>query len=316
MSGISDRTGTGRCFIATEVTSLRFAVIGAGRLGASLALALRDQGLTLLGFTALTSAGRERAKQWLGSSASSGLSELVSLRPDLYLIAVPDTELPKVASELGNLLVPRPGVFVAHTSGATSVKVLGPCVKRGAAAFVFHPLQTFSDPAVGRGSFAGAAVAITPCTEGRESPAAALGFGLARLLNARPFLLSDDKRALYHCAAAIACNYFVTLEHQAREAFVRSGLPSDDALSLFLPLVRTTLENIQTQGTIKALTGPLSRGDTGTVRKHIDALSQNAPEMLPLYRALGLATLPILRARQEIETASITALEALLTSSD
>ena len=101
MSGICGRTGTGRCFIDTEVTSLRFAVVGAGRLGASLALALRAKGLPLVAFTARTPAGRSRAESLAGRAALSDLRDVVSLEPDLYLIAVPDSALAEVASELG-----------------------------------------------------------------------------------------------------------------------------------------------------------------------------------------------------------------------
>jgi predicted short-subunit dehydrogenase-like oxidoreductase (DUF2520 family) len=266
----------------------------------------------LVGFSALTPAGRERAESWLGGTASSTISELVSCAPDLYLIAVPDSPLPEVAAELAELLAGSAGPLVAHTSGATSVRVLDSCSAAGATTFVFHPLQSFSDPTVGRSRFAGSAVAITPCGGGQESLGAVMGFALAELVDARPFFLPDDKRAVYHAAATIACNYFVTLEHQARKAFVLSGLPSEEALSLFLPLVRATLENIEAQGTVKALTGPLSRGDIGTVREHLAALAQDAPELLPLYTALGLATLPIVQARREVDASRVTELEGLL----
>ena len=184
----------------------------------------------------------------------------------------------------------------------------------GAATLVFHPLQTFTDPLTGAGRFAGAAIAITPADFRPESPASALGFSLARALEARPFLLADDKRGLYHAAASFACNYLVTLEHHADELFVEAGLPRDEALSLFLPLVRATLENVAAQGTVQALTGPLSRGDTHTIAGHLEALAADAPHLLPVYRALGLATLDIVRAREEVDPASIIELERLLES--
>jgi predicted short-subunit dehydrogenase-like oxidoreductase (DUF2520 family) len=294
------------------VTSLRFAVIGAGRLGASLALALRAKGLPLAAYTAATPAGRAKADDWLGGSALSDLCDIVLAKPDLYLIAVPDSALPEVASQLGDLLAGNPGVVVAHTSGATSVGVLEPCARAGAATLAFHPLQTFSDPVTGCERFPGIAVAVTPGEGGPNSPAAAMGFGLARLLGARPFLLADDKRTLYHTAATMACNYFVTLEHHARALFERSGLPADEALSMFMPLVRATLDNIETQGTVDALTGPLSRGDIRTVRGHLEALAAYAPDLVPIYKGLGLATLDIVRARNEIEAATIGELAGLL----
>ena len=301
--------------IGFDVTALRFAVIGAGRLGASLAIALRTQGLHLAGFTAHTPAGRARAETWLNAPASADVKDLVSLEPDLYLIAVPDSVLPSVAVQLGESMAGHhPAPSVAHTSGATSVAVLRPCEKAGATTFVFHPLQTFSDPVSGSQRFAGTAIAVTPNSDGTDSPGAVLGFALADTLGARPFLLADGKRSLYHAAATLACNYLVTLVHHAQQLFAQTGLPSADVLPLFLPLVKATLENIEREGTVKALTGPLSRGDLRTVRGHLAALRKDAPHLLPLYRVLGSATLDIVRVRGEVEAAIIDELAELLRS--
>ena len=297
------------------LASIRFVVIGAGRLGSSLALALRARGADLVGFTARTAAGRARAEAWLGERAAAHIHELVSHSPDLYVVAVPDDALARVADGLGAELRRRPAdsmPVVAHTSGATSVTVLSPCRQAGAATLVFHPLQTFTDPTSGPARFAGAAIAITPSVIEEASPAAALGFALADGLGARPFLLADDKRALYHAAATLACNYLVTLEHHAEQLFIKAGLPREEALSLFLPLVTATLDNISTQGTLPALTGPLSRGDRRTVAQHMRALDVDAPHLVPLYRILGLATLDLIRARGEVDPAAIGELADLL----
>lgn len=301
------------------LTSIRFVVIGAGRLGSSLALALRGHGADLVGFTAHTRAGRTRAEAWLGGRAAAHVHELVSFSPDLYILSVPDDALTAVVDELGAELSRRPPgsmPVVAHTSGATSVAALSPCRQAGAATLVFHPLQTFTDPTSGSARFAGAAIAVTPAMTEEASPAAALGFVLADGLGARPFLLADDKRALYHAAATLACNYLVTLEHHAEHLFIKAGLPREEALSLFLPLVTATLDNIGIQGTVNALTGPLSRGDRRTVAQHMQALDVDAPHLVPLYRILGLATLDLIRARSEVGPATIAGLADLLATPD
>jgi predicted short-subunit dehydrogenase-like oxidoreductase (DUF2520 family) len=310
-------------------TSLRFAVIGAGRLGASLALALRAQGASLLGFTAHTPADRAQAQEWLGGEAAPDFAQLVSLQPDLYLVAVPDQALPEVAAKLARALadagparsteVSQLGVslpVVAHTSGATSVAVLDPCREAGTATLVFHPLQTFSEPVSGSTRFFGAAIAITPCDPEPSSPSYTAGFSLAHELGARPFFLPDDKRTLYHAAATVACNYLVTLEYHAEHLFVKAGLPKDEALAFFLPLVRATLNNLAAQGTVQALTGPLSRGDTQTIFSHLDALATDAPHLLPVYRALGLATLDLVGLREEVPPSVIAELAGLLGGPD
>lgn len=303
--------------IEASVTSSRFAVIGAGRLGASLALALRKQGLTLVGYTAATDAGRARAQGWLDLPATTNLRSLVELGPDLYFICVPDGAVADVAAELGSALAAHdrqsttPPVAV-HTSGATSVAVLSPCERSGAAALVFHPLQTFPEPLTGASRFKGAGVAVTP-GPGRPDAAGTTGFALADVLGMRSFLLADDKRALYHAAASVACNYLVTLEHVADELFKKAGVPERVTLELFLPLVRATLDNLACQGPVDALTGPLSRGDAVTIASHLAALADDAPGALPVYRTLGQATLELVAARGEVQPTLLAHMKGLLT---
>lgn len=314
-SGISGRTGTGRYLIESADTSLRFAVIGAGRLGASLAIALRDRGSTLTGITAHTPAGRARARAWTGVEAAPSIEGLVVSRPDLFVISVPDDAVRPVAAELGALLKAEPGPrppVVLHTSGATSVSALLPCAEAGCLTLVFHPLQTFPDPSVGAGRFAGAAIAVTPAPSPAQPAATAFGLRLAALLQARPFLLPDERRALYHAAATLACNYLVTLEDRALALFTEAGLPAAETASLVLPLVRSTLDNIEAVGTVAALTGPLSRGDATTIERHLDALAQDSPVTLPLYISLGLATLDLVAAQGTLDCTQVAGLRQLL----
>ena len=215
------------------------------------------------------------------------------------MIAVPDRAVPEVAEQLGAALATAgartgdgTGPFVAHTSGATSVEALRPCEETGAATLVFHPLQTFVEPLTGSTRFSGAAIAVTPADAQEDAPARTFGFALAQALGARPFFLPDDKRVLYHTAAAVACNYLVTLEYHAERLLAAAGIPAEEALALFLPLVQATLDNIPDQGTVAALTGPLSRGDIKTIAGHLEALAADVPDLLPVYRTLGLATSP------------------------
>lgn len=318
-SGARPGGGSSAPTAVVALTSLRFVVVGAGRLGSSLALALRAAGADLVGFTARTAAGRLRAEAWLGGEAAAHIHELVSSSPQLFIVAVPDDALPMVADELGRDLLhaSTPSVpVVAHTSGATSVAVLSRCEQAGAATLAFHPLQTFTDPSSGSARFAGAAIAITPSVVDGTSPATALGFALANGLGARPFLLSDGKRGLYHAAATLACNYLVTLEHHAEQLFIGAGLPREEALSLFLPMVEATLDNIGAHGTVDALTGPLSRGDASTVAAQLRALEVDAPHLVPLYKILGLATLDLIRARSEVSPSTIAELAGLLATPD
>ena len=176
-----------------------------------MALALRGHGLPLAGYTTASLSGRLRAEAWLARPACPTLAALVGLNPALYFICVPDAAVADVGAELAAYLAdgptqagqagagPRP--VVAHTSGATSVTALSPCEKAGAAALVFHPLQTFANPLTGASRFAGAGVALTP---GPVHPdeAGTTGLRMAEILGMRAFFLADDKRTRWPLSPA------------------------------------------------------------------------------------------------------------------
>ncbi len=306
-----------------RLSHVRFGIVGAGRLGTSLALALKAAGAELAGFVCATAAGAARAAAFLQTDPSRDLAHLVQRAPSHYFITVPDGTLPAVANTVAELLAKRGPAsraaddmasppFVFHTSGATSAAVLLAVARTGAACAAFHPLQTFSEPLNGAARFMGAAVAVTPAPGAAGDAASVEGFALAQALGARPFLLPDDRRTLYHAAASVAANYLVTLEHCAQQLFVAAGMPADGALALFLPLVRAALDNVGAQGPVDALTGPLCRGDLPTISAHLEALAQLAPEYLPLYRRLGLYTLDLVRARGDVAPDVIDHLARLL----
>jgi len=339
-----------------RLDDVRFAVIGAGRAGVSIALALAAGGARLVGHTGRSEAGRNRAAGLLGVPSSHTLSELVaemrsggrderakvpardSVVPatppqpptaaaspaepppsPLFLLTVPDAELPSVAAALAAAVRESaddgPQWAVAHVSGATSTDVLAPCAAAGALTFSFHPLQTLSDPALGPERLRGAAIAVTPGSQDPASAeqASAFAFRLARALGARPFRLAERDRALYHAAAVVASNYLVALEAVAERLFLESGLPQEQVLDAFLPLVRGAVDNIAAGGTLSALTGPLARGDVETVERHLLALEERTPDLLPLYTTLGVATLDLVRRRGDLPEPLLDRLENIMT---
>jgi predicted short-subunit dehydrogenase-like oxidoreductase (DUF2520 family) len=207
----------------------------------------------------------------VGSAVSARLVERdVELRDDgaeLVLLCVPDRAIAEVAAAI------EPGPWVAHVSGATTLAVLAPHVRR----FSVHPLQTFT---LDRGpeQLDGAWAAVTADDdEGRRR-----GRELAETLGLKPFDLADDARVLYHAGAAIASNYLVTLYRAAARLFEDAGAPPE----ALVPLMTRTIENgFQ-------LTGPIARGDWSVVDAHIGVLHEAHPELEPMYRVLAEATAP------------------------
>ena len=234
-----------------HVLSGRVAIVGAGRLGTALAAALRGAGVAVDGPLARDARG----------PASS---------PEAVLLCVPDAAIAAAAAGV------PPGPAVGHCSGALGLDVLGR--REG---FSLHPLMTVTtgaDPGV----FAGAAAALDA-----SSPATlALAQALARTLGMTPVRIAGEDRPAYHAAASIASNFLVALEAAAEELGATAGLER----AQLVPLVRATVENWAALGPARALTGPVARGDVGTVERQRDALRERTPELLELFDALAAAT--------------------------
>jgi len=208
--------------------------------------------------------GRGRAGRAIaGRLAERGL--LADDNPDLVLLCVPDSAIAEVARTIAV------GPWMAHVSGATPLAALDPHHRR----FSVHPLQTLVRSR-GPEQLDGAWAAVTA----ESDDARANGHWLADQLGLKAFDLPDDQRALYHCGAAIASGFLVTLHYAATQALSAAGAPPE----ALVPLMRRTIENNF------ELTGPVARGDWSTVEAHLNALRLRLPDLEPLYRALLEAT--------------------------
>ncbi len=190
---------------------------------------------------------------------------LDAAEPDLVLVCVPDRAIAEVAAEI------EPGPWVGHVSGATPLAALAPHTRR----FTLHPLQTFTHDR-GADQLDGAFAAVTADSD----DGLAIATELAVVLGLRPFPLDDARRALYHAGAAVAANYLVTLRRIGGELLEAAGAPAE-ALD---PLVARVVENGF------ALTGPIERGDEGTVERHREAIAAARPDLIAVYDALADAT--------------------------
>jgi predicted short-subunit dehydrogenase-like oxidoreductase (DUF2520 family) len=235
------------------------AIVGAGRVGSSLAAAAERAGLEV------TLAGREDALE-------------ASRAAEAVLLCVPDREIERAAA--GIAPVASSLRYAGHTSGAATLNALQPLAEAGAQTFSLHPLQTVPDRDT---DLTGAPCAVA----GSSADALALARGLAERLQMRPFEVPEESRAAYHAAAAIASNFLVALGESA--ASLLEGLGPDDARELLAPLVLRTAANWSEQGAA-ALTGPIARGDEETVAAHLEALRERAPELIPVYEALAAHT--------------------------
>lgn len=261
------------------------AVIGAGRVGTAVAVLLgrADHRIVAVSGGARTS---ERARRYLPAVPVLEPAAAAA-RADLIVIGTPDDAIRATAEELAAAAAFPSGSWVAHLSGALGLDVLDAVVEVGARRLAIHPLQTFPDVESALERLPGCSVAVTADDE----DGATLGDGLARDLGGVPFRLPDDRRPLYHAAAVFASNYLVTASAVAEALFEAAGVP--DPAAALAPLQRASLENVERLGAGRALTGPAVRGDAGTVRRNLEALKQEAPELIAAYVAMARAALDV-----------------------
>ena len=268
--------------IAAPSSARCFALVGPGRAGTSIALALVRAGWQPVAVAgrAVGSDSTRRAVARLGVPAVPVAA--VGAGATVVVIATPDAAIGDAARELAPRL--EPGALVVHLSGARGLDALAAVteVRPDCSVGALHPLQTFAATDPARVAGAWAAIAGPPAVA-----------DLARDLGLHPFVVDDDHRAAYHAAAVVASNHLVALLGQVERLAEAAGVPFD----AFGPLIETTVANCAGRGPAAALTGPVARGDSATVVAHLDALPDGERDA---YRALALAAL-VLSGRDDAD---------------
>ncbi|MFN3597134.1 MAG: Rossmann-like and DUF2520 domain-containing protein [Rubricoccaceae bacterium] len=258
------------------------AVVGAGAMGRALALRFDDQGFPVQAVISRTRASAEALARAVGAPmASDQLADIPAGTP-LVVLAVPDDQLPDLAEQLTGALPSWRETVVMHTSGACPAAVLEALEAEGAHTLAFHPLQSVPAGASAR-ALDGAYVGL----EGAPRAVAA-GIEVATGLGLRYFVLSAEAKPRYHLAAAVASNFLAALVAVALEILSSLDVDRRDGLAMLRPLLQSTLDNVARTSPEDALTGPVVRGDLGTLRAHGLALREHLPHLLPVYGALSV----------------------------
>jgi len=259
----------------------RIGVIGAGRVGAVLAAAMRAAGHEVVAASGGSAGSRTRLETLLPGLAPLP-PEQVARAADLLLLTVPDDVLAGLVETLADAHALRPGQVVVHTSGRHGTGVLAPAAEVGAIAVALHPAMTFTGTDVDLARLPSTVLGLTAGPRGR-----AIGERLAADLGARAVHVPEDQRARYHAALAHGANHLVTLVGEAMDLLRSTG--STDPAAVLRPLLHAALDNVLTYGDA-ALTGPVVRGDVRTMAAHLAALEDADPTTRDAYRAMAAAT--------------------------
>lgn len=284
--------------------------IGAGKVGTALASLLHARGVNVRAVAGrtMTSSHRMAVAARLEPGTATSRAATVA-HSDIVFLTVPDDAIGPLCNEIARAKGWREGQGVVHCSGALPSSVLQPAADMGALVASFHPLQTFASTEAAVAHMPGSTFAI----EG-DAPLVEQLDRLARVLDGVAIHLTPTQKTLYHAAAVIASNYTVTLAALAADLLVSQGIAPDTntALHYLIPLLRGTMDNLDALGLPDALTGPIARGDAGTVARHLAALNEIAPELAQVYRDLGKSTLPVAIEKSRLARETIESLEQAL----
>jgi predicted short-subunit dehydrogenase-like oxidoreductase (DUF2520 family) len=278
-------------------------VIGAGRMGTTLARAVSDAGYSIELILSKHAARGKSAGRALGApgGAVDRLSDPVTrdrlLRSGILIISTPDDALPSAAHQLATawpetrVSAKTPKLIALHTSGAASSEVLADLRKAGFAIGSLHPLvsvaTTKTDPVVFRDAYF--------CIEG-DREAVGVARIIVRKIGGRSFTLNSKLKPLYHAAAVISSGHMTSLFDLAIEMLRACGLSASNAQRILLPLLETNTQNLKMKTPARALTGPFARGDRSTVEKHLAAIkASQVNDAIEAYMILGRHSLRLVK---------------------
>jgi predicted short-subunit dehydrogenase-like oxidoreductase (DUF2520 family) len=289
------------CRASNKMENIGF--IGAGTVGTALASRLSQKGYTVVAVSSRTLASARKLSEGVPECMVYQTAQEVAEAAEFVFITTPDDIIPTIAERVRW----HKGQKVVHCSGADSLDILEPARLAGARVGCFHPLQTFAGVEQAVDNLPGTTFALEA-----EEPLLTTLKEMARSLEGDSVQLKAGDKVLYHAAAVFACNYVVTLVKLATDLWRGFGIPQDQATHAILPLLQGTVRNIGSVGLPNCLTGPIARGDSGTIRKHLRALETAAPDLMTTYAELALQTLPIAVAKGRIGEEKARELEGLL----
>ncbi|MER6250098.1 MULTISPECIES: Rossmann-like and DUF2520 domain-containing protein [Streptomyces] len=260
---------------------LAVGVVGAGRVGPALACALQQAGHRPVAVSGVSDSSVRRAARMLPDVPLVPPAQVLELA-DLVLLTVPDDALPSLVEGLAETGAVRPGQLLVHTSGRYGTSVLDPARRAGALPLALHPAMTFTGTEVDVQRLAGCSFGVTAPEELRLAAEA-----LVIEMGGEPEWIAEENRPLYHAALALGANHLVTLVAQSMELLAKAGVEHPDRM--LGPLLGAALDNALRSGDA-ALTGPVARGDAGTVAAHVSELRRHAPGAVAGYLAMARTT--------------------------
>jgi predicted short-subunit dehydrogenase-like oxidoreductase (DUF2520 family) len=286
---------------------MKIGFIGAGKVGTSFGLFLKDRGQSLSGYASRTYNSACSAAELTSSKAFPSALDLIRYS-DLVFLTTTDDQIESLAGELADALQGgkrQSGPIFVHMSGAHSTEALASLRAAGYEVAALHPLQSVSQVEQARHSFGSALFSVETATGSRfDQWVKSVGIDFV--------LVAPEDKPLYHAGAVFASNFLTTVMDTAIRLFESVGFTEEEAVRGLMPLIRGSVTNVERFGPEKALTGPIARGDCDTVARHLEALKSH-PETKQLYISLAQETLSLAKRHKLKDSEAAAAIETLLT---
>lgn len=288
---------------------MKIGIIGAGKVGSALAIGLAREKFSIEGIFSRSNNPVDILGKKIGLSFNNSLEEVVR-KADTVFITVPDDVLEEMSLSICEHTATEfiKGKVFLHCSGACTSGVLAAISEKGGFTGSLHPMQTFADRLEGwRGLYN-----IYYGFEGSFEAQRAAEI-IVKAFNGQLLLIDSEAKPLYHAAACVLSNYMVTLSYIADGLLRAAGIDTNTGVRALAPLAAKTVKNIELLGPEGALTGPISRGDSGVIAQHLDAMGKRCPEFIDVYRTLGKTALEIALKNGSISEEDERRLRELLT---
>lgn len=271
---------------------MKIGFIGAGKVGTSLGIFFKNNGLSLSGYFSRSDFSSQNAADLTESCSFPDIPELLKVS-SLVFITTGDDQISSVINQIAQTSLLTENHTLIHTSGALSTDLFDPIKATGCGLCSLHPIMSFSD-------ITNAALNLNKTMFTLEGNGKGLADVKKILENTgNPyFIINKEHKVLYHAAACILSNYLVTLMDSGFGLLKATGIAEDQITKAFMPLITATLGNIENAGTVNALTGPLVRGDENTITAHVEAIKTQTPEFSTLYQTMGLSTIDMIKDKR------------------
>jgi predicted short-subunit dehydrogenase-like oxidoreductase (DUF2520 family) len=299
MTVLCEKNGT------SDLHRRHIAIIGAGVVGTTLGVALSRCGYAVSGVADINAEAAQRAAKRIGTPACSTDAIEISKGSNCILITTPDDAIASTCEAIASGGGFMKGDIVLHCSGALNSDALNPARDFGASVASVHPIGVFADVEDSLKQLSHLAFSL-------EGQAEAVGEAeaMVKALGGHPFRVTPEQKVLIHIAACLTANYAVTLTNISVQLLHRSHIPVEKAVHVLTPLLQGAVTAIEEKGIPKALTGPIARGDTATIQRHIETVRPDK-ELAEIYALLGMSTIPVALEKGSIDERTAMNLRAL-----